>query len=288
LGFLSLRHGQDRVDHRLDAARGERVPQQPLQASEYLGFHLRRAAPESTADESDAPSEQQVGVYLRLRATERGDHDPATADGHLLQAAAELRAPNAVHRDVHGMLGHGGHEVIGATDDDDVGSEASHKLRLLPGANRGHHRCTERLGKLDRGHPEATRSGLDQDRVPRLHAALDAEVQVGCGESLRYRGGLHHGQPLGNRQGHRGRHGHLLRVATSTQKRADAVTDRESALLGGIDDHARHLKAHPLGPARRRWVVAGPLHEVGTVQRGRMDVDHDLIGLRGGVSDLTP
>ena len=78
-----------------------------------------------------------------------------------------------------------------------------------------------------------------------------------------------------------------LGVAATVEEGADLVADLPllDAVTDGCDATA-DLEARILRRARGRRVVAEPLHDVGTVDPGRHDVDEHLPGTRDGVGHL--
>ena len=126
---------------------------------------------------------------------------------------------------------------------------------------------------------------MDQQRLARCRPAvrktLDHTVHTTSGSAA----ASDQRHPVRHRQQLPGRHGDPLGVPAAGEQRAHLVADRPARrrLAERLDDPA-HLEPGDVRRARRRWVVALALQEVGAVDARGDDVDEHLAGPgRGGV-----
>ena len=169
-------------------------------------------------------------------------------------------------------------QVVDGPVDDDIGAQAADEIGFFLRADRRHHLAAQGLHQLDRRHAETTRSGLDQNSLPRLQAALDAQVQIRRGERFGDGGGFNHGQAFRHGQDQLHRYRNAFGIPAAAEQCADLVTGFPAAVRRGLGDDARHFQPHPLRPAWRRRVVPRTLQQVRTIQRGGMNVNQKLAG----------
>ena len=139
-----------------------------------------------------------------------------------------------------------------------------------------------RGGQLHAGRPHATGAAAHQYALAHLQLGLAEEGVVGGGEHLGKAAGLAPGKAV--------RHGQRVRLVDEGQGGLrPAADDGHDPVAGGEERDLppdRHHLAGELhagdvgGPAGRRWIEAGPLHQVRRIQSGRPH-RHQELGVPG-------
>ena len=93
---------------------------------------------------------------------------------------------------------------------------------------------------------------------------------------------LFHGKALWHRQALWAGRQAILGVAAAGDERADAVALTPAGVRGRGGDGARDFHSEDGRCSGRGRILAGALHEVGTVDPGGCDADHDFAGSRHG------
>ena len=151
---------------------------------------------------------------------------------------------------------------------------------LVAGRGRDHGRAGL-LRQLDRGHPDATRAGVDQGGLAGLEVA-GGEQALLCGP---VRDGNARGarrvQAVRDRPGGQSRHGALRRVRPGRVQGDDAVADR-AVLDAGTDVGDRARREVPDDVRHGRELRPGAVEQVAALDADRLDVDdHVAVGALG-------
>ena len=178
-------------------------------------------------------------------------------------------------------------EVLLAVVDRDLGTELAHQVPLLRRARGGEDPGAVRRRQLDRERADAARAAVDQQRLLRAQAGDHEHVGPDRARDLRQRGRRHQVDAVGHRHQLAGGQRHLGGVGPGRQQGAAGVAHLPvgDAVPDGGDGPAA-LHAEDVGGPGRRRVEALPLQQVGPVEAGRGDVEHDLARPRLRVGPL--
>ena len=233
------------------------------------------------------PSEVELALRSPLQTD---DHEPTTGceDAHVVLEV--LRADDVQHH-IHtlaiGEVAGSGDPVVLAVVDRGVRSERQAGVHLALAAARDDRPGTEQRSHLDRHRPDSGAPAVDEDGLPFPQTGDHHQVGPDRAGNLGKRSRLH--------QRDSGRHGHhldggnhdALGVPAARQECGNVVADPPALDRSTHGrDPARALQARVGRCAGRRWVVTLPLQQVGAVDAGRNDIDHDLIRPRLGFGDV--
>ena len=167
-----------------------------------------------------------------------------------------------------------------------VEAELAQPVQPLVAGGRGEDRGRAgRLGQLDRGQPDAARTGLHEHRLARPEVPELEEAVVGRTELDRDAGGLVDREPVGDRVHRRRRHRRQLGVAAEAHRRHDRLADGERRDVGtDLADPARGLVPHHV--RRRRHRAAGAVQQVAALDPDGLDLEDDPARAQGGVGHV--
>ena len=117
----------------------------------------------------------------------------------------------------------GGGEIAVAVIDGKLSAQTSATCQLLLGAGGGQNAAALLAGQLNGGGADAAGTRMDEHGFAFGQVRFQEKVYEGCVENLRDSRRFMERQLAGNRCQQPMVHGHLFRVATSSQERTDAV-----------------------------------------------------------------
>ena len=173
-------------------------------------------------------------------------------------------------------------EVVLVVVDGVDGAEAAAGLALGVRSGRRERDGAERARELNRRGADAARAAVDQDALARLQAAAVEQVGPHGEERFGNRGRVPFRDALGRAQALDDGDDAVLRVAAAAHQRADPLPGAPGPGIGGRDDLSADLQAGNIGGARRRRILAQPLHDVGPVDARGGHADEHFTGARHG------
>src|SRR5690606_16419377 len=130
-----------------------------------------------------------------------------------------------------------------------------------------------------RAHP--TGAGMKQHPLTGLQSGFHIQIQPSRGEDLGQCGRFPQTEPLGNRQYLQFRHHHLLRVPSPREQGTDFIAYSKSADVSPyFFNPTAHFQPQHLRGARRRWIVARPLHQIRTVHSSPGNPNAHFVSLK--------
>ena len=180
-------------------------------------------------------------------------------------------------------------EVLVAVADGDVGAQLAAQVEFRGGSGGDRHRGAERVGHLDGVRADAAGAAVDEQCLARREVCCQDQVGPHRAGHLGQPGRVEQADPGRNRHDLPGRNGDVFGVAAARQQSADFLPELP---LRASFAHRRHragdLHAEDLAGARRRWVAAGGLQQIGAVEAGCGDLDQDFARIRRDVGDFPP
>jgi hypothetical protein len=136
---------------------------------------------------------------------------------------------------------------------------------------------------------DAAGAAVDQQRLAGAQVSRHLQVRPHRACGFGQRGGLVHLDGGGNRHYLTGRRCGVFGVAAAGQQSADFLPGRPFGnTAADVGDHPSHFHAKNFAGARRRWIVAGGLQQIGTVDSGCADLDQHLTVVGHHIRNLGP
>ena len=168
-------------------------------------------------------------------------------------------------------------EVLGAVVDARVGAERDAAGELFRAARGDKDRQPCRRASCHCRCPDTAPAAVDQHRLAVLQPSACKERVVRGDEDLGDAARMDQVDVVWNAHDLGCADRHELRVSATFDQEHDAVTGgRRRHAEGRTRNYARRFETEDLARARRRWVEALALEQIGTVDARTGDADHDL------------
>jgi hypothetical protein len=148
------------------------------------------------------------------------------------------------------------------------------------------HRQPEVPPQHRRHRADTAGAAVDEQPLALTRQAPLEDVVPNGEQGFRQRRGFRKGQALGHRQAVPGLGDAVLRIAPARNERADFLTGQKlTHTVAQCRDGAGNLQPRDRRGARRRRIIAKPLHHVGAIDAREGDLDQHLAGAGPGHPD---